>query len=240
MWLSSHIECFPLGSHLFCHPNMLSLNPCKSREDQKEVLLDLVTVYLAQPTLIYSQNIVSFVKKIEYKKYEYPHLIKTKIGEVSIKLAAEEKMPSFYYENKDEDLIPRELKCRRSCYNKFRLSSVRFDDISDNSESREYQEEGNYNSVTDYVNKHILKEKRAVSIAVLHTTYGLKPNDTRYRSKLKSRLKKEFPTLSFLNIGRNSPDVVMEGSAEFDEITFNDKEGCLIKAAEYLRNGIIK
>ena len=46
--------------------------------------------------------------------------------------------------------------------------------------------------------------------------------------------------MSFLNIGRNSPDVVMEGSAEFDEITFNDKEGCLIKAAEYLGNDIIK
>ena len=149
-------------------------------------------------------------------------------------------MPSFYYENKDEDLVARELKCHRSCYNKFRLSSVRFDDISDNSESHEYQEEGNHNSVTDYVTKHILNEKKVVSIAVLHTIYGLKPNDTRYRLKLKSRLKKEFPTLSFLNIGRNSPDVVIDGSAEFDEITLNDKEGCLIKAAEYLRNDIIK
>ena len=70
MWLSSHIECFPLGLNLFCHPNMLSqnnnLNPCKSGEDQKKVLLDLVIVYLAQPTLICSQNIVSFVKKIAY------------------------------------------------------------------------------------------------------------------------------------------------------------------------------
>ena len=150
------------------------------------------------------------------KKDEYPHLIKTNIGEVSIKLAAKEKMPLFYYENKDEDLIARELKCHRSCYNKFRLSSVRFDDISDNSEFRVYQDEGNYNSVTDYVNKYILNEKRPVSIAVLHTKYGLKPNDIRYRSKLKSRLKKDFPTLSFLNIGRNSPDVVIEGSAEFD------------------------
>ena len=69
MWLS-HIECLPLASHLFCHPSMLSknnnLNPCKSGEGQKEVLLDLVTVYLAQPTLSYSQNIVSFVKTIVY------------------------------------------------------------------------------------------------------------------------------------------------------------------------------
>ena len=155
-------------------------------------------------------------------------------------MAAKEKMPSFYCENKNEDLTARELKCHRSCYNKFRLSSVMFDGISDNSASREYQEEGNYNSVTDYVIKHILNEKKAVSIAVLHTIYGLKPNDTRYRSKLKSRLKKDFPTLSFLNIGRNSPDIVIDGSTEFDEIAFNDKEGCLIKAAEYLRNDIIK
>ena len=90
------------------------------------------------------------------KKDEFPLLIKTKIGEVSVKLAAKEKMPSFYYENKGEDLIAHELKCHHSCYNKFRLSSVRFDDIFSNSESREYQEEGNYNSVTDYVSKHIL------------------------------------------------------------------------------------
>ena len=39
------------------------------------------------------------------KKDEYPHLIKTKTGELSFKLAAKEKLPSFYYENKDEDLI---------------------------------------------------------------------------------------------------------------------------------------
>ena len=45
------------------------------------------------------------------KKDEYPHLIKTKNGEVSFKLAAKEKLPSFYYENKDEDLIAQELKC---------------------------------------------------------------------------------------------------------------------------------
>ena len=43
-----------------------NLNPCKSGEGQKEVLLDLVTVYLAQPTLSYSPNIVSFVRKIVY------------------------------------------------------------------------------------------------------------------------------------------------------------------------------
>ena len=37
MWLS-HIECLPLGSHLFCHPRMLSknnnINACKSGEGQ--------------------------------------------------------------------------------------------------------------------------------------------------------------------------------------------------------------
>ena len=62
--------------------------------------------------------------------------------------------------------------------------AVRFDDISDNSESHEYQAEANYNSVTDHVTKHVLNEKKAVSVAVLHTIYGLKPNDTCYRSKL--------------------------------------------------------
>ena len=216
--------------------NNNNLNPCKPGEGQKEVLLDLVSVSSSTNSQLFPKHCFVCKKdRIQHnKKDEYPHLIKTNIGEVSIKLAAKEKMPSFYYENKDEDLIARELKCHRSCYHKFRLSSVRFVGISDNSESREYQE-GNYNAVTDFVSKHILNEMKAVSIAVLHIIYGLKPTDTRYRSKLKSGLKKDFLTLSFLNIGRNSPDIVIDGSAEFDEITFNDKEGCLIKAAKYLK-----
>ena len=82
--------------------------------------------------------------------------MKTKIGEVWTKLALKEKRTLFYYENKKEDLVARELKCHRSCCNKLRLRSGRFDDISVNLESIEYQEEGNYNSVTDYVTKHIL------------------------------------------------------------------------------------
>ena len=112
------------------------------------------------------------------KKDEYPHLIKTNTGEVSIKLVAKEMMLSFYYENKDEDLIARELKCHRSCYNKFRLSSLLGLMTFLITQSHEYQAEANYNSVNDHVTKHILNEKKAVSVAVLHTIYGLKPNNT--------------------------------------------------------------
>ena len=45
-------------------------------------------------------------------------------------------------------------------------------------QSHENQAEANYNSVTDHVTKHIVNEKKAVSVAVLHTIYGLKPNNT--------------------------------------------------------------
>ena len=50
----------------FKHAQQKQQPKSMSGEGQKEVLLDLVTVYLAQPTLSYSQNIVSFVKKIAY------------------------------------------------------------------------------------------------------------------------------------------------------------------------------
>ena len=121
--------------------NNNNLNPCKPGESQKEVLLDLVSVSSSTNSQLFPKHCFVCKKdRIQHnKKDEYPHLIKTNIGEVSIKLAAKEKMPSFYYENKDEDLIARELKCHRSCYNKFRLSSVGFDDISDNADFREYQ-----------------------------------------------------------------------------------------------------
>ena len=70
--------------------------------------------------------------------------------------------------------------------------------------------------------------------------FGLRPGDSRYRSKLKSRLEKDFSDkLSFLSIAKNIPAIVVDSSIHAAEIQFIDKAGYIIKAAEYLREDIL-
>ena len=60
-------------------------------------------------------------------------------------------------------------------------------------------------------------------------------NDTRYRSNLKSRIQKDFPNeLEFLSVGRKVPEILIDASIPVNEMAFKDKEGCIIKCAEYL------
>ena len=140
------------------------------------------------------------------KKDEYPIKITTIIAANTIKMIAEEKMPAYYLEIKDLDLIAKELRYHPSCNRSFtrgysasiRESEQLFPgslDISD-----EVQRQGDYESVKKYITNHILEEKQAVSITVLQSLYGL-GSDTRYRSKLKSRIQKDFPNeLEFLSV----------------------------------------
>ena len=77
-------------------------------------------------------------------------------------------------------------------------------------------------------------------MGILHTVYGLHVGDTRYRSKLKVHIKNEFkdkPT--FLDVGNNVPEILIDSSIPASEVSFKDKTGCIIKTAEYLRAEIL-
>ena len=65
-----------------------------------------------------------------------------------------------------------------------------------------------------------MKENQAVSMKVLHDIFGLETEDTRYRSKLKSRIQTTFPSkLYFLTVNSNIPEVVLNASAIVSHIT---------------------
>lgn len=55
------------------------------------------------------------------KKNEFTRLLTTKEGENTVKIASKEKLPTFYNENHDTDLIARELKFHTSCYQTFTI-----------------------------------------------------------------------------------------------------------------------
>ena len=97
-------------------------------------------------------------------------------------------------------------------------------------------QQGDFQSVKDYINEHVKTKREPVSMTTLHTVYGIGVSDSRYRSKLKTRIKIQFgENVIFCSFGRNSPDIVVRLSLSLSEVTFQDRDGCIIKAAEYLR-----
>ena len=76
-------------------------------------------------------------------------------------------------------------------------------------------------------------------MSLLHTIYGLSCSNSRYWSKLKDRIMKRFKDqINFLPVGPKTPEILVDASTPVSELAFKDKSGCIIKAAEYLRNDI--
>ena len=175
-------------------------------------------------------------------------------AQATIKAAAKEKMQSFYFQIKDVDLIAKELQYHQPCYNAFTKgysNSFREESVmssgsssttttSEPTSENEVQQQGDYESVRQYINDHVLKEKNAVSMKVLHNIYDLNVGDSRYRAKLKKRIKDDFKKkVTFLSVENNLPDILIDSTLPADEVAFHDKSGCIIQAAEYLRADIL-
>ena len=182
-----------------------------------------------------------------FEKNKYPVTVHTLNVESAIKAAAKEKNPTLYFEIKDADLIARELRYHKTCYKAFTkeptLSASHTQSVDKQSnldDKVEEQQTGDFESVCEYIIHHVLEEKTAVSMSVLHTIYGLGRSDSRYRSKLKDRIMKRFKDqINFLPVGPKTPEILVDASTPVSELAFKDKSGCIMKAAEYLRDDII-
>ena len=144
-------------------------------------------------------------------------------------------------------MITGELRYHKTCYKAFNKEPTLFashtqsvDEQSILDEDVEEQQTGDFESVCEYIIHHVLEEKTAVSMSVLHTIYGLSPSDSRYRSKLKDRITKKFKDqINFLSVGSKTPEIFVDASTPVSELAFKDKSGCIIKTTEYLRNDMI-
>ena len=101
------------------------------------------------------------------KKNEYPVTVHTLSIESAIKAAAKEKNPT-YFEIKDADLIARELRYHKTCYNAFTkeptLSASHTQSVDKQSnldDEIEEQQTGDFESVCEYIIHHVLEEKNS-------------------------------------------------------------------------------
>ena len=103
------------------------------------------------------------------------------------------------------------------------------------------QEQGNCEDVEQYINQHVFTDRNTVFLNNLHAICGLHPDDWRYQLKLKNRIIKDFiEKVAIYTSEKKMSDIVVDASALPTEISFEDKEGCIIKAAEYLKNDVLK
>ena len=66
-------------------------------------------------------------------------------------------------------------------------------------------------------------------------------NDVKYKGKLKSRIENEFKgQITFLQHQKNDPLVVINANVSLSDINFSNNSECIIKAAEYSREDIIR
>ena len=153
---------------------------------------------------------------------------------MSIKQNAESmEDKTIYFEIKDVDLIAKELRYHRHCYKEFtRKKSERLLNVNET-------QKGDYQKDNDIIEKLVLNQNQAVSMANIHNAYALHPNDTRYRSKLKERIENDYKKqLLFVKFKNNSPDVVISSKALLDtHLILN--EVLLKEAAVILRNDIL-
>lgn len=173
------------------------------------------------------------------KKNEFPRAIQTYDAEFKIKELSKDRLPEFHFKIKNDDLIARELKVHDSCYRKFTANEIKEPSSSKFKPQSELQEQGDFSNVQQYIDEHVLKQEHAVSMCVLQTCYGIGSGDTRYRHKLKQRLIKTYQDkLKFLSVGRNEPEIVVSAKISPESISFKDKTGCILKAAEYIKNDV--
>ncbi|XP_066933544.1 uncharacterized protein [Clytia hemisphaerica] len=183
-----------------------------------------------------------------------PHKILTRVAEAAIKNAAKSKDPVHYFDIVNVDLVTKDYKVHNSCYKRFvkpttvatksnKSSTSSASSTSNGNEEKigcPSYETSNFAEVKEFVSDVILGDQRAVSIASLHEIYGLGIGDSRYRSKLKQRLKAEFSDkICFLSSEDNKPEIVVATeSLTSTSRLYHDPERIVSKAGEIIQEAI--
>ena len=182
---------------------------------------------------------------MHYKnKRTEPYTILTFDAANSIKGEAKVKNENLYVEIKDLDLVTKEFRMHKHCYQQFTpgyTKGVRNEEQPSTSNDPKYESD-NFEAFKEYVCNHFLKLGKAASMKQLHNIYELGAGDSRYRKKLKARLHSHFmDQILFFSptTGTQSTEFVVSSCYNQECFTY-DKEETIRMAAKLLRKDIVK
>ena len=123
-------------------------------------------------------------------KVETPDKIATFLAERTVKESAKQKDPDFNSKIAYVDVIAKEFRYHRTCYRNFTQ-----DYLSNSATSFKSQEEdsheaskGDFEKAKRFISENILGGNEAISMSSLQGIYGIRANDSQYRSKLKKKI----------------------------------------------------
>ena len=108
----------------------------------------------------------------------------------TIKDAAKVKNEKLYTEIHHLDLIAKEFKVHQHCYQNFTRGFSKGATSTVTSDAQ--YDKRDFEVVKDFISNEVICCRKAVSMKYLHYIYGLFPEDSRYRNKLKERIKKQY------------------------------------------------
>ena len=162
----------------------------------------------------------------------------------AIKSAAKQKDPELYSQIESLDLIAKEFQVHQVCYQQFThgYSAATVSSPTAPSVTSTVYEKSNFLEVKEYVEDVVIRQQTPVSIKILHQIYGLGVGDSRYRSKLKQRLVKEFSNkIVFLSSDNNNLPEVITTPEYFNQDTVHHADYQTMKRiAESLRKDILE
>ena len=179
----------------------------------------------------------NFCKKWRVKRKQTiatPITITTKMAEERIKQAAESKDEELFFAIKDMDLIAKEFKYHDFCYKDFTRKET-----SSEKQKQVASTQGNFDAVVACIEDRVIAQNEAISIAAIHEIFGVHPKDTRYRSKLKSKLQSKFrDQLLFLHVDGKTPEVVINSECIKAHTMVKNRDLIIKEAADFLREDI--
>ena len=185
--------------------------------------------------------------RVQHKRRKYePYKISTHNAKQIIKAAAKDKDPELFNEIQHLDLIAKEFKFHKHCYQQFtsgyaisaRLAEESTEQQTDVQSSYDH---GKFEEVIRFVEDEIIGFRRAISMKVIHNIYELGVDDSRYRSKLKQRLQNHFKDrISFLTPKEKACDIVIPKSCLDASAVHYDIIKTVKVAATHIREEILK
>ena len=184
--------------------------------------------------------------RIQFKRTKYvPYKIETHDAEMTIKAAAKDKNETLYNEIKDLDLIAKEFKVHKHCYQHYTTgyaagSRSKETDANGTTEPESSYSAGKFEEVKQFVDDEVLGLGKAVSMKVVHEIYDLEVGDKRYRHKLKKRLQNHYKEkISFVTPKGKAAEVLIPSDCLDGSFLNYCATKSIQAAANYLRDEIL-
>ena len=181
--------------------------------------------------------------RVQYKNKKYePYKIATYDASKTIKAAAKDKNDKLFKEIEQLDLIAKQFKVHKHCYQQFTTGyalSARNIEKQDEQKERCYSY-GKFEEVKQFVQNEIIGMGKAISMKDIHEIYDLGVGNSSYRSKLKQRLKNHFQDMiCSLTPTEKVCEIVIPSSCLDSSVVNHNKTQTVQVAADYIKEDIL-